>query len=310
MAADVSFLTSQARCYDCYGATLAQGMKLVILKETLLKLDPMAATDPQSLMAYGKCFACEGVSAADVMELALLDQIRAASGGGSGSTPNLSQVLTQGNDAGNLEMLNINSIAVGTAAMTDPNSLITVNSMSGGLDYRDDTGKFVIGSNSPSASEARLSIYGAGANGQPGVYYEEQNNGFAFLTYVGVGGGNSWGIYSYTLAADVFVFDAGAGGKVGIMTPLPAFTLDVAGDGHFTGDLNVDGKINLVGVVDPPSVLFDEQSRDNIKAMVLKQVPKDKQAGAAMFFNKDTHRIEVYVASENVYYDLNGQPLT
>lgn len=88
----------------------------------------MAATDPNSLMAYGKCFACEGLDAADVMELALLDQISKTAGGGSGGGENLAQTLAIGNDAGAQPAVNFTALTIGTPV---PVALVTVESAGG-----------------------------------------------------------------------------------------------------------------------------------------------------------------------------------
>jgi hypothetical protein len=67
-------------------------MRLSLFANILTTLDPMAATDPQSLLTYGKCFDCYGANTVQMMELALLDQILAAGGGGGGGTANMSGV--------------------------------------------------------------------------------------------------------------------------------------------------------------------------------------------------------------------------
>ena len=77
-------LLTGGRCFDCYGASAVQMMRLSLLSNILTALNPMAATDPQSLLTYGKCFDCYGANGIQMMELALLDQILAASGGGGG----------------------------------------------------------------------------------------------------------------------------------------------------------------------------------------------------------------------------------
>ena len=64
-------------CHSCLGLTLMQSLKLSMLINILKKVNPMAATDTNSLLNYGKCFACAGLSAAEIMELSLLDQINA-----------------------------------------------------------------------------------------------------------------------------------------------------------------------------------------------------------------------------------------
>lgn len=84
-------LLTEGRCFNCYGASAVQMMRLSLLANILTTTDPTAMTDPQSLLDYGKCFNCYGASMVDMMELALLDQILiAGGGGGGGSSGNLS----------------------------------------------------------------------------------------------------------------------------------------------------------------------------------------------------------------------------
>jgi hypothetical protein len=92
---------------------------------------------------------------------------------------------------------------------------------------------------------------------------------------------------------------------VGINTSSPSasYALDV------NGDIYCNGKITAVGGVDPPYVLFDLNTRQSVKTRVLAEVPIDKQSGAAQFWNLDTKKMEVYIASEDKFYDLNGNLL-
>jgi len=71
-------------------------------------------------------------------------------------------------------------------------------------------------------------------------------------------------------------------------------------------DLEVTGKIDSNGGYDPPYVLYDPQSRDQVVDRIKLEVSPAKQAGAALFFNKETKRLETYVASEGKFYDLQG----
>lgn len=71
-------------------------------------------------------------------------------------------------------------------------------------------------------------------------------------------------------------------------------------------DLDVSGKVGSTGGYDPPYVLYDQQSRQDIIDRINLEVPPEKQDGAALFFNKETKRLETYVASEGKFYDLQG----
>jgi hypothetical protein len=73
-----------------------------------------------------------------------------------------------------------------------------------------------------------------------------------------------------------------------------------------SGDLAVGGKVYSFGGYDPPYVLYDRQTRDEIVEKVKKEVAPEKQDGAVLFFNKDTHQLETYVPAEGKFYNLNG----
>ncbi len=74
-------------------------------------------------------------------------------------------------------------------------------------------------------------------------------------------------------------------------------------------DAFIGGKLYSTGGYDPPYVLYDQQSRTEIVERIQDEVPPDKINGAALFFNKETKRLEVYVASEGTFYDLQGNEL-
>ncbi len=62
-----------------------QLMKLSLLQQILLALNPSAMTDPQTLLDQAKCYQCMGGPGEwQLMELALLAQIVANGGGGGG----------------------------------------------------------------------------------------------------------------------------------------------------------------------------------------------------------------------------------
>ena len=82
--------------------------------------------------------------------------------------------------------------------------------------------------------------------------------------------------------------------------------LGVSYDTDIGGDLTVHGKTTHDGGVDPPYVLYDRQTRQEIIDRSKKEVPPAKQGGAAVFLNEDTKQLEAYVASEGKFYDLAG----
>lgn len=71
-------------------------------------------------------------------------------------------------------------------------------------------------------------------------------------------------------------------------------------------DLYVWGTVYSNGGYDPPYVLYNPETRDQVIDRIKVEVPPAKQAGAALFFNKETKRLETYVASEGKFYDLLG----
>jgi len=75
MGQDVPTLLRQASCYDCYASTgMGELLKLGLLKDILLTLDPDAMTDPATLLKSASCYSCYGAQA-QLLELALLDSI-------------------------------------------------------------------------------------------------------------------------------------------------------------------------------------------------------------------------------------------
>jgi len=82
---------------------------------------------------------------------------------------------------------------------------------------------------------------------------------------------------------------------------------DVEADNNVVGyGVGLFAKVLSSGGYDPPYVLYDKQTREQIIDRVKKEVYPDKQNGAALFFNADTKRLETYVASEGKFYDLQG----
>lgn len=102
-------------------------------------------------------------------------------------------------------------------------------------------------------------------------------------------------------ASDVLTIDTS--GNVGIGVTDPDADLEVTDDLHVTDKLTVDG------ATDPPCVLYDLATRESTYKLIERSIPPEKLGGAAMFFNTDTKRIEIFVASEGKYYDLLGNVL-
>lgn len=109
-------LLTEASCYLCLGpVTVAQTIRLALLRRILLRLDPSADVTPQGLTTYAMCYLCLGGSLADAVEMALLDQINNATGG----VPSTIAVTQLANYSG------INSAAHVTGSFTpEANALI------------------------------------------------------------------------------------------------------------------------------------------------------------------------------------------
>lgn len=88
MATDAFSLLSGARCDVCYAPNQysAELIKIGLLRQIALSLDPAADVSPQTLMAAGSCYLCFGANqySLSVFQLALLVVIINNSGGGGG----------------------------------------------------------------------------------------------------------------------------------------------------------------------------------------------------------------------------------
>lgn len=81
---DPQTLLGGASCFNCYGTPGEMAlMKLALLRQILLQIDPMADTSPQTLLSQANCYNCYGPGMWALIELALLNLI-VQNGGGSG----------------------------------------------------------------------------------------------------------------------------------------------------------------------------------------------------------------------------------
>lgn len=85
MPTDPATLIAEANCFNCYpGAGTIALMKLALLRQIVITLNPMADTSPQALLAQANCYRCyQGME--PLLELALLAQIAGGGGTGGGS---------------------------------------------------------------------------------------------------------------------------------------------------------------------------------------------------------------------------------
>jgi hypothetical protein len=119
-------------------------------------------------------------------------------------------------------------------------------------------------------------------------------------------------IYSHTLGADAFriSYDGGYFHASVFPDSCGDQEFDIRGNEVVSGDLEVGGKINALGGMDPPYLLLDSETRSSIARRVAREVPSSKQTGAALFWNSQTKRLEIYVASEGAFYNLAGNAIT
>lgn len=81
-------LLAAAKCFECYGGNEYSLllMKLSLLRQLVLAINPMADTTPQTLLAQAKCFQCYATSPYMLllMELALMQSLVTGGGVGGG----------------------------------------------------------------------------------------------------------------------------------------------------------------------------------------------------------------------------------
>lgn len=90
MATDAASLLAQVNCHACYAGgntQLLRLMRLSLIKQWALLVNPAIDTSPEALLEYAKCHACytAGVSDPYLLELfvlVLIDQALQAEGGG------------------------------------------------------------------------------------------------------------------------------------------------------------------------------------------------------------------------------------
>jgi hypothetical protein len=72
------------------------------------------------------------------------------------------------------------------------------------------------------------------------------------------------------------------------------------------GDVYISGKITSTGGYDPPYVLYDPQTREQITTRVANEVLEEKLGGAVLFFNKDTQQLEVKIGERYFKITMEG----
>jgi hypothetical protein len=87
-------------------------------------------------------------------------------------------------------------------------------------------------------------------------------------------------------------------------------SVSVYGSAWFRNDVELDGKLTASGGMDPPYLLLDSETRASIARRVAREVPPTKRGGAALFWNNQTKKLEIYVAAEGAFYNLAGNVIT
>jgi hypothetical protein len=163
--------------------------------------------------------------------------------------------------------------------------------------------------------------YAVNATGGPS-YFSGVNGGDVYLGYLSSGGmvyaadtsSNTVGLCDGTYAinavgASLFTISAGyavEGYNDSNVSGAGGYFHSVAGSVYLadvsnnyainaTGDVYISGKVTSTGGYDPPYVLYDPQTREQITTKVAAEIPTEKLGGAVLFFNKDTQQLEVKI---------------
>jgi len=119
--------------------------------------------------------------------------------------------------------------------------------------------------------------------------------------------------YAYVRTLDVWysvdVGDDIDATQVGYYSRPSGYFDSLQADDELAGTYIYAYKMDSFNGYDPPYVLYDRQSREQVADLVMRAVPPEKQGGAALFFNSDTHKLEVYAPAEGKFYDLQGNLL-
>jgi hypothetical protein len=85
MATDAQSLLSESSCYACYGSQSLRLMRLALIRQWALAVNPAIDTSPSALLAQAECYRCFSGGSLYILELfhlVLLDQALSAAGGG------------------------------------------------------------------------------------------------------------------------------------------------------------------------------------------------------------------------------------
>lgn len=73
---------------------------------------------------------------------------------------------------------------------------------------------------------------------------------------------------------------------------------------NIVGPTTIDGKLTVTGGIDPPYISYSKETHESIREYA-KYV--DDHEEVMQFWNGDTHRMEIYAISEDVFYSITGE---
>jgi len=86
-----------------------------------------------------------------------------------------------------------------------------------------------------------------------------------------------------------------------------SFWWDVEGDTFvMNDDLQLQGKLTVLGLIDPPAITFSAENHDRIKQ--LSSDVEDHEV-VMLFWNTNSKVFEVYHIAEDTFYNLNGEQI-
>jgi len=127
-----------------------------------------------------------------------------------------------------------------------------------------------------------IGVYGASYEGPGVVGYSEDNNGVTGHSDNGIGvyASSDTGTALYVQGSSEFHCNA-----------------------HFHCDVIMEGKLTAAGGIDPPYISFSKETHESIREYA--NYVEDHEE-VMQFWNGDTHRMEIYVISEDVFYTFTG----
>jgi len=86
------------------------------------------------------------------------------------------------------------------------------------------------------------------------------------------------------------------------------YAINATGNVNVTGNIIASGNISG-GSMDPAFVLYDSETEADVKTLADKVVGNEKKTGAVLFYNQTSGQMEVYMPTENQFYQLGSLSL-